>query len=313
MFVRNLFVIIVLGVLVSAWIIAYTDWFAEFAGLLALGGLFSWLAFVAKILPEERLKEFQNWVDTFVLSGERTSSVLGYMLIFGVLISMFLGTVQVESVDTSDRGLIIARGAGGREAPANPSEQEGEAERLPPGGRIRAIFWTLPFWPTTARVKVTGYPYQMAPIHPWRVSELYVPASFLRPALLVKPGPKLMSFRSGFSIRIYLSTTTAPETVWDNVAFDGHAFWIGCDRDVEIPRHTVEVLQERLGSLSDKSQAQRLWFNVHAGSVKSLPVGANIRLKIVSNGKELPGGVTDIVGKPDSYLDFPQLLEIEAP
>ena len=63
LFVRNLFWLIALGVMVTAWIIKYTDWFSEFAGLLALGGLFSWLAFVAKILPEDRVKDLQAWVD----------------------------------------------------------------------------------------------------------------------------------------------------------------------------------------------------------------------------------------------------------
>src|SRR5205807_6888620 len=105
LFVRNLFWLIALGVMVTAWIIKYTDWFSEFAGLLALGGLFSWLAFVANILPEDRVKDLQAWVDTVVLNGKKTSSVLGYLFVFGFLVSMFLGTVQVESLETTDRGL----------------------------------------------------------------------------------------------------------------------------------------------------------------------------------------------------------------
>jgi hypothetical protein len=303
--------------MVTAWIIAYTDWFSEFASLLALGGLFSWLAFVAKILPEGRVKDLQNWIDTVVLNGRRTSSLLGYLFVFGFLISMFLGTVQVESLETADRGLTIARVAAGG-TPTTPSAQETEAERLSPGGRIRSVFWTFPFWPTTAQIKVTGYPYRVTTIHPLRASKLYVPESFLRPALLVKPSLKLMGFSSGYSIRIYLTTADGPETVWDNVEFDGHAFWIGCEKEIEIPKHTVESLQEELKPLGDKapalkSQALRLWFNVHTGSVKSLPTGARVRLKIVLKGMELQGEVTDTVRKPDSYLDFPQVLQLEAP
>ena len=54
-FVCNLVLMLSLGVGVSAWVLRYTDLFEEFAGLLALGGLFSWLAFVSKLLPENRV------------------------------------------------------------------------------------------------------------------------------------------------------------------------------------------------------------------------------------------------------------------
>jgi hypothetical protein len=162
-------------------------------------------------------------------------------------------------------------------------------------------------------VKVTGYPYKVTTIDSLATSKLYVPASFLRPALLVRPGAKLMTFPSGYGIRIYLTTSAEPEKEWDTVKFDGHAFWIGCDTDVEIPRHTAESLKEELGALKDKSKALSLWFNVHHGSAKSLPAGATVRLKIVFNGEELPGEVVDTVRKPDGYLDFPQVLEIDAP
>src|SRR6266496_3789796 len=58
-FTTNLAWIIVLGVAISGWILYFTDWFPAIGGLLALGGVFSWLAFVSKVLPDERLKVLQ--------------------------------------------------------------------------------------------------------------------------------------------------------------------------------------------------------------------------------------------------------------
>src|ERR1700730_16995406 len=59
----NLFCIGVVGVLVCWWIYYFTDYFEAFSSLLALGGIFSWLTFVTKILPETRLQGLQESVD----------------------------------------------------------------------------------------------------------------------------------------------------------------------------------------------------------------------------------------------------------
>jgi hypothetical protein len=59
LFTVNLVVIVAVGVGVSGRILRYTDWFPVVGGLLTLGGLFSWLALVSKLLPEDILKELQ--------------------------------------------------------------------------------------------------------------------------------------------------------------------------------------------------------------------------------------------------------------
>src|SRR4051812_28381189 len=71
-YLRNLLSIISVGVLVSGWLLYYTDWFEVVGGLLALGGILSWLAFVSKILPDERIKQLQKRFDDRVLCNART-------------------------------------------------------------------------------------------------------------------------------------------------------------------------------------------------------------------------------------------------
>lgn len=51
LFITNLVLVLLFGVLLSGWIFYYTDWFEAFVGLLALEGLFSWLAFVTRFSP----------------------------------------------------------------------------------------------------------------------------------------------------------------------------------------------------------------------------------------------------------------------
>src|SRR6266851_5638273 len=94
----NLFLIGLLGVALCWWIYHFTDWFEAFASLLALGGIFSWLAFVAKVLPDVRLKEMQDWVDSSVLT--RPKLWLAVLVIGGVLFvgALCVGTIEVQAL-----------------------------------------------------------------------------------------------------------------------------------------------------------------------------------------------------------------------
>jgi len=105
----NVFVIAVLGVALCWWIYHFTDWFEAFASLLALGGIFSWLAFVAKVLPEARLKEMQDWVDSSVLT--RRKLWLAFILIGAVLFvgALCVGTIEVQALPGDPYGFTRHR------------------------------------------------------------------------------------------------------------------------------------------------------------------------------------------------------------
>ncbi len=65
--VCNLIGLIAAGISVSWWILYFTDFFPVVGGLLGLGGLFTWIAFVSNILTDERKAEMQQSFDRFVL------------------------------------------------------------------------------------------------------------------------------------------------------------------------------------------------------------------------------------------------------
>ncbi|MBT4427195.1 MAG: hypothetical protein HOI02_10345 [Rhodospirillaceae bacterium] len=114
----NLFASVVLGVTVSAWVLFFTDLFPVVGGLLGLGGLFAWIAFLSHIVSDERKKQLQQGFDQQVLSR------LWYTLvIFALGIGLWLGiaetrgTMKLEAIaETKIRSVKIytveASGAG---------------------------------------------------------------------------------------------------------------------------------------------------------------------------------------------------------
>ena len=56
----NLFTLLAIGVVTSGWILYYTDYFPVVGGLLGLGGLFAWVAFLSNIIDENRKKTVSN-------------------------------------------------------------------------------------------------------------------------------------------------------------------------------------------------------------------------------------------------------------
>ncbi|HUF29109.1 MAG TPA: hypothetical protein VMM77_00495 [Gemmatimonadaceae bacterium] len=54
LFTLNLLLLLGLGLLVSWWILYYTSYFPVFGGLLGLGGLFAWIAFVSGLIHGDR-------------------------------------------------------------------------------------------------------------------------------------------------------------------------------------------------------------------------------------------------------------------
>lgn len=221
-FVINLLGILALGTLVSGWILYYTEWFPAIGGLLALGGVLSWLAFISRVLPEERLAALQTWADQRILSSHATLVILAVLAGGALIAATFLGSIQVTATrESTDRFVQIYRT--GR----TPTLEA----RLPAGGRVRKPVWTAWLRPTSWRVKVSGYPDEAVTVRPWRRAALSVPASFRRPVVVVRSTIDLFDI-------VHNRPRTLTIAVGDRTfktQFNGHALWLGCDEDVEIP------------------------------------------------------------------------------
>ncbi|HKA37371.1 MAG TPA: hypothetical protein VKH43_11175 [Thermoanaerobaculia bacterium] len=222
LFVANLLAILCLGVAVSAWILYYTDWFPAVGGLLALGGVVSWLAFISRILSEERMKALQAWTDRSILCSRATLAFVAALAAAGLVTASFLGAIQVESVrESADRYLRVDR----------VGSAPGDEDRLRAGELFRVPAWTSFFAPSRWRVKVSGYPDAVVAVRPWERVALSIPASFRRPVILLRPTVDL--FDEVHNIPRKLIVQAGGRTF--EARFDGHPVWIGCDEDVDVP------------------------------------------------------------------------------
>jgi hypothetical protein len=227
-FIGNLAWIIVLGVAISGWILYFTDWFPAIGGLLALGGVFSWLAFVSKVLPDERLKALQASADAWIFSSRWSRRRMLTITAALFIAANFVGSVEVVSVrDPVERVVWIDSSSVANDRP----------QRLGPGSSIRSVQFTSWLWPRAVPVKVSGYPTLTANVTPFSRVAVQVPTTPLLsvPCVLLHPTRAMMRHRN---TGLMLNVTYRSEH--QSLAFDGHALWIGCEDDVEVPAAVVE-------------------------------------------------------------------------
>jgi hypothetical protein len=104
----NLVLLVFLGVLVCGWLLYFSDWFEVVGGLLALTGAFTWLAFVLKIVKEDRIREMQDWIDKRILRRKLTTGVLSSLIFVSIVLSQRLGTIQIDSFrEAIDRDVFV--------------------------------------------------------------------------------------------------------------------------------------------------------------------------------------------------------------
>ena len=286
LFVGNLVSILVVGVALCAWILYHTDWFPAIGGLLALGGVLSWLAFVSRVLPNHRLEALQTWADRAILCSRITLTVLALVAVVGLVSASFLGTVQVESVrESTDRFLRVY--------PVGSTP--GDEVRLRPGEAFRKPVWTS-FWnPTALRVKVSGYPDEVVTVKPWQREPLSVPASFERAVVLLRPTVDLFDVVHNsprkLSIRVTFpkgpSSSRPPrefhaEADGQPLLFDGRSLWIGCDEDVDIPLRLEAAWRAELGA-NKRASMINYWLQPRAltGERLALEIGSEIQVTLL--------------------------------
>lgn len=296
-FVRNLVLLVVILVAISGWLLAYTDWFDEASTLLALGGLFTWIGVLSKLLSKQRTENLQAWVDRVVFENTMLARKLIILGIAFVILASFAGTVEVRSQgDASSRVLWFA---------FDPKSRE-PGERLEPAGRVRAP-WVTSWWsPAQVRVKVSGYPSIVTSVRPWRRVELVSPGSFLMtPVVLLVPTSELAKFRRDLMLRVTVDDGTAV-----TLPFEGHPVWIGCEDDVRVPEAIMTDWRATLGISPDVLAG---WQTPRAVTV-DLHGGSTVKVEIVhNNGRSFVPQRVITVSTPGRSEEFPQREVIDVP
>ena len=243
-YVWNLVTIIAAGVLVSGWLLFYTDWFEVVGGLLALTGIFTWVAFVSKLIPEERFKDLQKKVDENVLGGANTWAWALLVLFVLLLIAACFGTLELKTRPRAGEYLVDVRRAGD-----NRAEKVDELVTVPAGGSSRTV--RPAFWDRLV-VHVKGYPPVAVTISPLRRKTLVVPDSFTAPVVLLRPTPGLIDAsvdkKNNKTLQVMVTDGRGRAVGTYTMRFDGTAVWVGCDDDVEVPAGLYEAWRNELAA-----------------------------------------------------------------
>jgi hypothetical protein len=298
-FVVNFFLLVAGGTWLCFWLLYYTDKFDDFAKILALGGGLTWLAFVLKLLSEDRLKSLQKAADRLVFSNWLVTVLLVVACIAGYWGRAHYGTLQVELLEGSeDRTLTVKVG-----------ETSQEPRRLLPGDKVRVLAWTSQKKPTPLYVKVSGYPDLRVSISPHDRRELRIPASFIRRVILLKPTPKLIAHRTdGFRVLVTLNSGARKE-----IPFDGSPIWIGADEDVFVPHTMLERWRDSL-SEDVRSDVMSYWQHPRALTAVGfdLTAGERVCVEFLRKGGTRYSRKDITVRALEPNQDFPQEEEIDA-
>src|SRR5262249_50536513 len=105
----NLFLAVVTGVAICAWLLRYTGIFPEVINLLGLGGLFAGIAFLANLISEDSKKELQGKFESAVLYNHWFPILLLVLAAgFFLLWAPFRGSILVNTAhDERDRTIEI--------------------------------------------------------------------------------------------------------------------------------------------------------------------------------------------------------------
>jgi len=226
----RLVVNLVLGVLFVGWLVKFTDWGEDFLKLIALGGVFSWVATVAKILSKDRQEQLQRLLAEWLVESDKAKWVTRAFVVFFVFTTV-VGVIEVENVQGG--GDSVVRVYRGEKDPGRD-----EDERLPNGGRVRYCYPIAPWGRTEVRVKASRLPTATVQLRPWwrgGAERVQVVGSFLRPVVLVAGGEQAVAEgkKHEYRLQIFVNGKSTPE--YDQ-PFDGRSVLLGSEEtDLAIP------------------------------------------------------------------------------
>jgi hypothetical protein len=235
LYVANLFALIATGVLVSGWLLYYTESFEVVGGLIGLGGLFAWAAFVVGLLTDESKEKLQAGFENGVLLRWRTM-LLCLVVVVGVGVLTFMSGTVVLDAEVADADRMVS---------VSTSTSDGTSSRVA-AHSVRRLWLFTGFGATALRVKVDGLPGLDATLQPPFRTHLTVPTAFGgRPLLLVRTTPLQSGSLARAPAEFELHVTLAGKSEMLS-AYGGQSVWIGTEDDVPIPANVLQRWRETL-------------------------------------------------------------------
>jgi hypothetical protein len=296
-FALNSLLIVLLGVSISIWLLHYTTFLPEVAALLSLGGAFTWITLVSRVLPKSRMEELQNTIEHSVFMKPRTLVILLPLILVCAIFATFLGTVKISPGTESANHRVRFR---------SPGATWSEAQEVVPHAAVKEVFWTTLFSDRHVEVKVSGYPAHLVTVKPWRISELYVPHSFLQQVILLRPTVRLAAHgHDGLQLVVTINGKQYHQD------FQGQSVWVGCDEDVLIPGWLQDSWRADLNS----SPLAASWLHPKSISSDLLLEGTqsiDVELRAPATNAQFSSMHVPVM-QIRSIYDFPQEVILDVP
>jgi hypothetical protein len=236
--VRNVILFgIVVGISVG-WAYANIHWL--FAGIFALAGTgaLGALLVIPKLVPEEAGKEVQKLVWELLFKHRRATVV--YVILLFALFGLAMCVGYVEVAATGDASGRDVRFLSPPQADSDDYAQallDADPQPLAAGTPVRDFYLLWPGSRRRAVVKVSGLPDRLVVVGPLKTQVVHAPEGLrLRPVVLLRPMPKLVDHRLKKEVVVQFQQGLVRRT-----PFTGHAIWVGCDADVEVPKATIDL------------------------------------------------------------------------
>jgi hypothetical protein len=305
--VRNLLLFGVVIGLSAGWAYVNIQWL--FAGVFALAGsgALAALLLIPKIIPEERGKEVQKWTWNWLFAHPRATAVYLILLGFVVLVVLFVGYIEVVATgDDTKRDVRFLPPAQGDSDDYAQALLDWDSQSLAVGGSVRDFYL---LWPGTKRrviVKVSGLPDLLAEVGHFKTQVVHAPEGLRRrPVVLLRPTSTLINYRQNKDVVVRLQNG-----VTQQAPFSGHAVWVGCDKDVEVPKSMLDLWDRMQPTV--RATDLEYWKHPDAlnGPRVELKVGESftVSLKMSDDGRKFSEQVITV-----RSTTFPQVEEWHEP
>ena len=236
--VINLGALITLGLMISWWVLYYSDYFPILGGLLGLGGLFAWIAFLSNLVSDARKNQLQDTFDRrFMQKGWPTFVLLTLFAIFFLALPAWHGTIIIDSVgDNVQRTATVSR----LQSDGLPDQTPTAVGSIPPHERTKFLVPTSLFGSRDYQVKLSGLPALRTTVYVLSRVRITPPTQFLqRPVPLVRLANGIAGTVSqgDFKLQIVLDG----KEICQIDKYHGQAVWIAADEDVDVPEHLLQV------------------------------------------------------------------------
>ena len=244
-FAFNLTVLIAMGVCTLYWVGYHTEFLGIIGGLLGLGGVFAWVAFIGKLITDNRKTLLQNAFDA-LLSRPRTTVYLLFLSALLAVAAGNFGSVQIDArKDTLDRFVTIFDRSATMEFNDGKDDVQHEYRaEVTKAGSVRNYLLFTGLDERNYEIRIDGLPVLQQTVKGISRVKLQTPDSFLQKnIILIRPDSELTQTLKNANHEITMMISIGDGNLrrkYKISNYRGASVWIGCDESVAIPEPLKE-------------------------------------------------------------------------